>query len=251
MYKYFLRREVSDRFIGNSSAFFWLLFQPIATLAVYYLVFGMIFKARVPDLPSELFVVYLSAGLWPWMAFSESVLSAAQLIINKKDLIGKVKVDLKVLLVSHVLVSFALHFIGLIAVTIILILLGLVEINWMLLILPIPMLTLFFLTLTLSFIFSALQVFNRDIKNILYAVFPLWFFLTPIIYDDGLLPDNLHGFLSYNPIFWVIESTQSIMLSTNSVPWTSLGILSVMVFVLLYFSIRFFDKLSTVFDDYL
>ncbi|WP_154222390.1 ABC transporter permease [Marinicella rhabdoformis] len=251
MIVYFLKREVSDRFIGNSSAFFWLLFQPLATLAVYYFVFGLIFKARVPELPENMFVAYLSAGLWPWMAFSESVMSAAQLVINKKDLIGKVKIDIKILLYAHITASFLLQVIGFVAVITVLILAGIIDLHWKLLFLIFPLALLFLMAIVLGLFLSSFQVFNRDVKNIIAAVFPLWFFMTPIIYSVSRLPDGLTSWLPYNPLFIVVDFSQKIIVNQGDLLWQSLLIWFLVAGVLLKLALMFFNKTSPVFDDYL
>ena len=251
MITYFLKREVSDRFIGNSSAFFWLFFQPLATLAVYYFVFGMIFKARVPELPEEMFVAFLSAGLWPWMAFSESVMRAAQLVLNKKDLIGKVKIDIKILLFADVAASFLLQMIGFVAVVLVLVISGIIGFHWQLVLLILPMLLLFGLTLAMGLFLSALQVFNRDVKNIIAAVFPLWFFMTPIIYSASRLPESISHWLPYNPLFVVVDFCQKTVVNQGDLPWQGMIVWTVIVLLLLKLSVVFFNKTAPVFDDYL
>ena len=251
MIAFFLKREVSDRFIGNSSAFFWLFFQPLATLAVYYFVFGMIFKARVPELPEEMFVAFLSAGLWPWMAFSESVMRAAQLVLNKKDLIGKVKLDIKILLFADVTASFLLQIIGFAAVVIVLAISGTIDFHWELMLLILPMLLLFGMALSMSLFLSALQVFNRDVKNIISAIFPLWFFMTPIIYSASRLPEAIKLCLPYNPLFVVVDFSQKIVVNQGELPWQGMLVWTVVVMVLFKLSVLFFNKTAPVFDDYL
>lgn len=251
MFLYFLRREVSDRFIGNSSAFFWLFFQPLATLAVYYFVFGYIFQARVPELPEHMFVAYLSAGLWPWMAFSESVMSGSQLVMNKKDLIGKVKIDIKMLLAAHVTASFALQMIGFLAVILVLVLSGIIDFHWRLVLVLLPLSVLFILTNVLSLFFASLQVFNRDVKNIITAIFPLWFFMTPIIYSTSRLPEGFLHWLPYNPLFIIVDFCQKIVVNQGELPWFGLIVWFIVSNVLLKLTIMFFNKTAPVFDDYL
>lgn len=251
MFYYFLKREISDRFIGNSSAFFWLLFQPLATLAVYYFVFGMIFKARVPELPEHMFVAYLAAGLWPWMAFSESVMSASLMVINKKELVGKVKIDLKIILLAHVTAIYLLQMIGFVAVVVVLVMSGIINLHLNLLLLILPMFVLFGLAVSLSFMLSSLQVFNRDTQNIISALFPLWFFLTPIIYSISRLPDSMAQWMTYNPLFVVVDFCQKIMVNQGELKWSPLWVWLLVIAMFLYLSIKFFNKTAPVFDDYL
>ena len=49
----------------------WWLAQPLLTLGVYALVFGLFMRSPVPVGYGDSFVAYLAVGLWPWLAFAE------------------------------------------------------------------------------------------------------------------------------------------------------------------------------------
>ncbi len=251
MYFYFLKRELSDKFIGNSSVIFWLLFQPLATMAVFYFVFGTIFQSRIPELPQQQFVAYLAAGLWMWMAFSETVLSASQLILNKSQLISKVKVDLRLMIMAHISASFGLQILGLLVVVITLLLTGIVSPQWKLLLLLFPILLLFLITVVISFFFAMLQVFHRDTHKILQAFIPLWFFLTPIIYAIDRAPEYLKAWMTYNPIFTVVDFSHKSLLPLGEVNWMAYFVTTMVFSLLLLLVLSIFNKTSPFFDDYL
>ena len=48
--------------------------------ALMLLVFGHIFKARVPGLEGGGYIAFLALGMWPWFAFSEAVTRAASAV---------------------------------------------------------------------------------------------------------------------------------------------------------------------------
>jgi len=74
MFTYFLKREITDRYLGNVMGLAWVFIQPLITLVIYSFVFENIFKARIPEAAHLGFAVYLAIGFWPWTAFSESLL---------------------------------------------------------------------------------------------------------------------------------------------------------------------------------
>lgn len=250
MFSYFLRKEITDRYLGSSSALLWVVLQPLALLGVYYFVFGYIFDPRVEGLPDNGFITYLAVGLWPWMAFSEAVLASVNTISNRKDLLGKVKIDLRQVVLAGVTSHFILHGIGFIAVLILLQSIGRLSADIHLLFLLLPFLILYLFAVALAFLFSALQVFFRDLKEIVMAFMPLWFFTTPIIYSWSYVPEAGQKFLAYNPLLPIINFIHDVVFKLNPPNYVSLLTVTLGLFILLFLSHAFFQKLAPRFDDF-
>jgi ABC-type polysaccharide/polyol phosphate export permease len=250
MFKFFLRKEISDRYLGNSSAVVWIIIHPIISLLIYNLVFGVIFDSRVPDLPDDAFIVYLAIGLWPWMAFSESILNSITAVVSRKDLIGKVKIDLRKVVLAGTTANFILHGFGFVAIILLLIIMGKLSVSPNLLLLIFPLLLLYVLAVGFSFLFSALYVFYRDLKQIITAFLPLLFFCTPIIYAWSSIPDKLKLYFSVNPILPIINFIHDLVFAINPPNWGALMKIFIFALVVLFLTNRFFQKLAPRFDDF-
>ncbi len=250
MFAFFLKKELSDRYLGNSSALIWVILQPVATLLTYYMVFGLIFDARIEGIPENAFITYLAIGLWPWMAFSESVLSSIDTIISRKDLLGKVKIDLRQIVVSGTTATFILHGIGYVVILLLLILFNRLEITYHLLLLILPLVILYVMAVALSLFLSALQVFYRDAKQIISSIMPLVFFCTPIIYSFSLIPERIQSYFLINPLVPIIEFIHHVAFNVKAIAWTQLSVIFLVSLALLYLSNMFFNKLAPRFDDF-
>ncbi|MCB1581958.1 MAG: ABC transporter permease [Marinicella sp.] len=250
MFKFFLRKEISDRYLGNSSALLWIVVHPIISLLIYNLVFGIIFKARVPELPEDTFVAYLAIGLWPWMAFSESILNSITSVVSRKDLLGKVKIDLRQVVLAGTTANFILHGIGFLAILILLGVLGKLPVSVNLILLLVPLGLLFLLAVGLSLLFSALYVFYRDLKQIVSALLPLLFFCTPIIYAWSLIPEKIKFYFSFNPLLPIINFIHDVVFGINQLNWVAMIYILIFATVLLLISNKFFQKLAPRFDDF-
>jgi lipopolysaccharide transport system permease protein len=250
MFTFFLKKEITDRYLGNSSALVWIVVHPVITLLIYHFVFGIIFKARVAALPDGAFITYLAIGLWPWMAFSESVLNSITAVVNRKDLLGKVKLDLRHVVLAGTTANFILHGIGFLAIIVILALMGKLTMGWHLLLLMIPLCVMYLLAVALSLLFAAFYVFYRDLKQIVSALLPLMFFCTPIIYAWELMPEQAQMILQYNPLFPIITFIHNLVFGLNALNWMSLLVVLSGSLLLLYLSNRFFQKLAPRFDDF-
>lgn len=250
MFKFFLKKEISDRYLGNSSAIVWIVVHPLITLLIYNFVFGILFKARVPDLPDNAFITYLAIGLWPWMAFSESVLNSITAVVNRKDLLGKVRIDLRHVVLSGTTANFILHGIGFIAILLLLALMDRLTLSINLFLLLVPLTVLYVLAVALSLVFSAFYVFYRDLKQIISALLPLLFFCTPIIYSWTVIPDSAKPYFLLNPLLPLFNFIHDTAFGLNPLNWTGLIWIFVVAMMLLLFSNWFFKKLSPRFDDF-
>jgi len=200
-----IHRDIRSRFVGSATGWLWLLVTPLLLLAVYGFVFGLVFRARVPDGLEMPFVAWLAVALWPWLAFSEGVLRGGQAIRQHSALISRVALPRSLLVIASVSSSFALHLIGYAAVLLALSLFVGVDIHWSALGgVLLVMATLFVFSLGLGLALAALQVYIRDLEQFVPTLFLFWFFMTPIIYSPELLPAAMRRWMAINPMsLWV------------------------------------------------
>ncbi len=250
-FRQLVSRAIRIDYIENLTGFAWLILQPLMLLAVYAFVFTTIFKARIPDAGGLGFVPYLAVAFWPWTAFSESILRSTTAISANSDLISKVAFPGELLPLSMVTATFLMHMTGYLAVLLVLQLMG-TDIHWLGLIAAIPLLMLLFIFASGMALFtSALQVFVRDVAQILPPLMTFWFFATPILYSSSLLPDNWAVLMKLNPMTWYVERLRDFLLFGNYD--LSLSDLPVPLFSILLFwaSLFFFRRFSGHFEDFL
>jgi len=58
----------------------------------------------------------------------------------------------------------------------------------------------------LGLIFSTLNVFLRDIGQVLAIALHLWMWLTPIVYPEEILPARMQGLVRHNPAYPFIDA---------------------------------------------
>lgn len=92
----------------------------------------------------------------------------------------------------------------------------------------------------------------RDLAQINGYLLTIWFFLTPICYEEAkltALPSVAHRLLTANPIFVLVRGYRSILLESKAPDWTALAWLtgsSILVFLLGH---AWFYKLRNSFAD--
>jgi len=247
----FFQRELRNRFAGSFSGGLWALFQPLLQLAVYSFVFVHIFKARLPGMDAPGYVPFLMTALWPWTAFAEAILRSTTAIQENAALIGKVALPREVLVLASVATSFAIHLVGFIAIVLILALLGSrIHLAGLApaVLLYVP---LFALAFGLALICAAVQVFVRDLVQIVAQLLPLLMFGAPVFYDRGLLPERFQGWLDLNPFTFYAEAFHAALLGYGDFSFTRLAVAVGIAILILLAGRWVFRRLDPHFEDFL
>jgi len=246
-----LQRDIRGRFIGSATGWIWLIVTPLLLLAVYAFVFGVIFRARVPEGFELPFWAWLAVALWPWLAFSEGLQRAAGSIQQHAALISKVAIPRHLLVSSSVCAVFILHAIGFVVV--LLVIQGMAaDIHW--LAVPYALLLLAMLygfALGLGFLLASVQVFVRDLEQLLPTALMFWFFLTPIIYPPQLLPEAARNLLVLNPMTWWVEELRAALFSGQALPDLGILLMLLIVGISLVLGRGVFNRMSPHFEDFL
>ncbi|MFT3790115.1 MAG: ABC transporter permease [Rudaea sp.] len=246
---HFVRRELRNRYLGSISGGLWALLQPLMQLVIYGFVWTYVFKmARPEDVP---IVPFLALGVWPWNAFSEAVMRSATAIQDNAGLIGKVAFPHGVLVFAASSASFLLHGVGFVVVVVAVELLG---VPLRLAHLPFALLAfalLFVLALGFGYLFAAVQVFVRDLSQVLGQLLPLMMFTAPVLYSRDFLPERFRHWLDWNPFTFYPEYLRAELLGTGTVGAAAqLAALALAVAVcVLGYSV--FHRLDPRFEDFL
>jgi ABC-type polysaccharide/polyol phosphate export permease len=251
VFRQLVSRAIRTDYLENVTGFVWLILQPLLLLAVYAFVFTTIFKARIPDAGEIGFVGFLAVAFWPWTAFSEAVLRASGSVTSNAALVGKVAFPTELLPLSTVTATFLMHLAGYVAVLLVLQLLG-TPIHWPGLLGAVPvLLLLYLLACGLALFASALQVFLRDVAQILPPLMTFWFFTTPILYSASLLPPSWATVMQFNPMTWFVGRLRSFLLFGEYTPGIGDLVVPLLTLALLWLALRFFRRFSAHFEDFL
>lgn len=199
-------RELRTKYRRSLLGWAWSMLNPLATVAIYGFVFGVLFESTAPrGDPSGLtgFGYFLLCALLPWNFFALITNLGMSAISVNAGLVRRVAFPREVLVFSNVLhacVQFAIE-LGLLAV--VLLIAGSPILPW----LPAVIVTSVLLAIFSSgfaLALSTLSVFFRDIKYLWTIFIQVWFFLTPVVYSptlvDDRVPDWASAILELNPM---------------------------------------------------
>lgn len=243
-------RDIQNRYAGSVAGALWALLNPLAMLAIYAVVFEYVFRVRVPNLATDQpFVLFVALALWPWLAFQEAVARGTLAVQNNAALVKKVAFPHELLVYSAVAASFAVHMSGFMAVLAALRMLGFAIHFWAWPVVLISLLSLLLLATAIALLLGALQVFVRDVEQVLTQVMSVLFYATPILYPMSLVPAWLASAMQWNPLVHVLETIRNALLHTADPAWAWVGIMVLATVAVFYLARRFFLKLAPHFED--
>ena len=214
--KYLIRelvaRDIRSRYTGSIVGVFWSVLNPLIQLVLYTVIFSVVLKQGFGEDPSTgRFAEYLFCALLPWMALQEGVTRSSRTFIENSQLIKKIRFPLDVLPLSVVMSAFFHQFLGTIVFVVVLIInqtlnLDLFALAFVLYIFQILMIY------GLSLIVACLNVFFRDIAQILGVLFMFMFWVTPMVYSKMMAPEPFRWILNLNPLTHMVETYRFVFL---------------------------------------
>ena len=244
----FFRRELVARYLGSTTGLAWALVHPLALLGVYHFVFTTIFRAA--SFGGKSFLLFVAVALWPWLAAQEGLQRATVALAGYAGLIRKVAFPHEIVIYASVAATLALQFAGYLAVLVVLFAFG-EPVRFAGLLLAVPVWIVLALAVTgLALAFAALQVFVRDVEQVLSPVLMILMYLTPILYPLALVPAGMRPWVAANPFGWLVDRLRDALLDGRlALQWGDAVALAVALAV--FFAGRWvFRRLSPHFEDF-
>jgi len=229
-------REFRVRYAQTFLGFAWAFLQPLATLFIFFIIFGKAIKVDTGKIPYPVFAL---TGLTAWSYFSYVVSNAGRSIIIEENMIKKIYFPRLIIPLSKALV-------GLIDFTISFVLLILsmiyfqVSITTNIIWLPVFLLLIVLISLSIGIWISALSIRFRDIQHIVPFFIQIGLYATPVAYSSLLIPQKYHMiYYLLNPLAGLIEGFRWCIIGGNIelryVIFDSIIILSIFISSLFYF----------------
>jgi ABC-type polysaccharide/polyol phosphate export permease len=155
----------------------------------------------VKDVP---FVVWLTAGMAAWFVFFDIVNGCASVITGNAHLIKRTVFHSQVLPVVKIVSCLITHSVFL-TVLGVFIIFQKMPVSFYYLQFLYYLLCLCVLGLGLGLAVSALNVFVRDVGQIVNVALQVGFWATPIFWDISMMPEGLKPLVMLNPMFYVVQ----------------------------------------------
>jgi lipopolysaccharide transport system permease protein len=244
------RRDILARYRGSFGDVFWTILNPLLLMATYFFVFGIVLQSRFgADQSRTGFALYFLAGMLPWLAFSEPVGRAAYVILEHRNFVKKLVFPLDTLPVNQVVSGLVTELFGAgVFITGLLIIRHAVPaaVLW----LPVLLIPQLLFTLGICWFLAALGVYMRDLGQIMALVLTMWFFITPICYQESTnLSPAISAVMRQNPLYVLVRGYRAVFLEGHAPEFLPLVKLWVIALALFFLGHVWFYRLRKSFAD--
>jgi lipopolysaccharide transport system permease protein len=239
------RREVRGRYSQSIFGAGWAIAQPLATMAVFTLVFSRLGKMPSDGAPYPLFAF---AALVPWFFFSNSVTSGTASLVTYRNIVTKTYFPREIVPLAQVgsrLVDLAA------ASALFVLLLVFYRVSpgpWAMLV-PLFVLLLVLFTLGVTLATSATNVFYRDVTPVVQIGLQLWLYLTPVAYPLSAVDERLRPFFLANPLTGVVEGLRAVLVLNREPEWGVVAISAGLIAVTFAGALVLFKSTDKYFAD--
>jgi lipopolysaccharide transport system permease protein len=233
-------RDIKVRYKQTALGAAWAVLQPVATAAVFALVFG-----RLAKLPSNgvAYAVFALAGLIIWNFFSSAVSASSLSLVNNTNLISKVYFPRMCVPIASMVV-YLVDFLVASAVLI-------AAMAWYgvgggirMPLAAVFVLMAFAAGLGFSLWFSAIAARYRDIRQVVPFLLQFGLFATPVAYSSSMVNDRWRLLYGLNPMAGAVEGFRWSMLGTSTNVWGLVAVSAMSTVIVLTSGAYYFRRME-------
>jgi lipopolysaccharide transport system permease protein len=242
------RNELTTRYAGSIFGLGWAVLTPLMMLAIYAVVYLLIFRVHVPGLSSGRYVLFIFSGLVPFLMTSEALSYGVISVVASKAVLSNTVFPIDLAPAKAVLLSQVTMVVGMSVILLASIVTR--TLPWTIVFLPV-LWGLQLLALTgLLWILSLVNLVFRDLPNLINLLLMMIMILSPIAYTPDMVPASLRTILILNPMAYFIVAYQDTLILGRLPSVANMLVVTVLSLGLFGVGGYFFARAKPVFIDY-
>jgi len=246
-----IRTEMQVKFVRSRLGGLWMILNPLAQVLIFAFILSAVLSAKLPGINNRYsYAIYLMSGTLCWAMFNEVISRCLTLFIDNGNILKKLafpRIALPMIVAGSALVNNFLLFLA------ILLIFGALGHMPGIALIYLPLLVS--LTLALAFglglALGVLNVFMRDIGQVVPVLLQFIYWFTPVVYMIDIIPAQYRGWLFLNPLVALVTSYHDVLLYNRAPDWIGLAPAAVIAMTLLGLSLVIFRKASPEMVDQL
>lgn len=240
--------SIRKRYAGQVAGLFWLVLSPLLLMSLYAAIYILVFRIRPVSMSQLDYVLYIMAGLLPFLGFAEALNSGSASLSTDRTVLLNTVFPPELLPFQSVVASHATTAVGMVVLVAISSALG--KANAALLLVPVALVLQMLFVTGVVWVLSLASLVLRDIPQILSFLVMALLVATPIAYTQDMIPKALSVVLYANPLsYFVIVFHDAIAL--ERFPDWRIGVTAAVIAVVSFVSgYRIFQRVKQVFFDY-
>lgn len=240
--------ETRRKYAGSVLGSLWYPLYSALFLGSYCFVYLVVLKVRFRDLGSYQFVLFVFAGLIPYLGFSEAISTSTSSVRQNLTLLRNAVFPIEFVPVKFVCAALF----GLLTSLAILVAM-VVPTTFFgahILYLPVAIVALFAFCVMVAWALSAATVILPDIAYLVNIALLLLMFVSPVGFSLDMVPARVRFLVYLNPLTYLIELFRYALLGIRSMPFWADGAFVAACVIGAAITGAFFRRLSPLFADY-
>jgi lipopolysaccharide transport system permease protein len=247
-YRYFILTSIQSDFRARVArsrlGLVWIVIAPLSQVVIYAFVLSSLMTQRLPGIDTPFaYSIYLMAGFQGWFLFIEIINRCLTIFIESGNALKKIsfpRMALPVIAVGAAILNNLIFFVLVVAAYL---LVG-YHPGWSLLWFPVLLLVTSALAAGLGLVLGVLNVFMRDVGQLVAILLQFGFWLTPVVYTIDILPPLFQDVVRLNPMFWMIDNYHRVLAYGEAPNLVSLAVIAAGAVALLGLALVLFRKAS-------
>lgn len=239
-------RDVSVRYKQSVLGILWALLTPLITVVIFTLIFGRLAKIPSDGIP---YPVFCYAGLLPWLFFAQSVQRATASMVAERNLLTKVYFPRLIVPIASTLAPLVDLAIASSILAVMMAWYGVVPSPHALYLVPLCLAWAWWVAAGVGTLLSALNVYFRDVGQMIPFLIQVWMYASPVVYPTSLLDKDLRWIHALNPMVGVIDGLRFALFSHAESPGPSILVSLAVSFALVAIGIACFARMERSFSD--
>ena len=201
------KTDFLKRYYGSFLGLVWALINPLAKLAIYYFVFTIVFKNRLPN-----FALFLFLGLLLYLFFMEVTTKGLQLFKSKRYILENIQINWLDIYYAGIISAFFGFLFNFATYFLISLYLG-AELSAHALLVPILILNLIVFSLAVKILLSLIQIYVKDIIHVWDLVRMMLLWLSGIFFHIDPNATWKSAMLYYlTPLPGIIQNARNVLI---------------------------------------
>lgn len=187
-------QQLTMRYRRAWLGFAWMLVVPLATMSIMGLALGLVFSVKSTEVLGNIFVCLL-----PYTLFQGTVLAASNSLVGHQDILRRHSVSRIVFPMTALFVGIVEYLVASASLLALGPLIGL-KLTVAAFTIPLGFVCLCTSAIGLGLMGAIGTVYFRDLSHLIQVVLSLLYWVTPIVYTLGMIPEEVRGYFYLNPL---------------------------------------------------
>lgn len=202
-------KNLRGKYIGSTLGISWAIINPLLIMLVITFIFSQVMKTEI-----KYFSILVLSALLPWNFFINSIMESTASMESNAQILRQFVMPREVIPISIVMANLINFLFGFLIVIPIFIIFNTAIIKCIL-ILPLIIFLHFIFTLGISMAFSIINVYFKDLSQLLNTVVMFFFWLTPVFYTLDMIPRSYRWLVLVNPSTCFVDIYRSLLYVGN------------------------------------